>query len=84
MTETDNCGVGLLLRLHRTVPHELACFIILPHGSDGCQVAFVASEYAFGDSGVWLNCVVVWLVVVYHPNMKTELRRDCTTTIMVT
>ena len=33
--ETDNYGVGLLLHLCRMVPHELACYTILPDGSDG-------------------------------------------------
>ena len=70
--EADNHSVGLLLRLCTMVLHVLACYIIIPHGSDGCRVAFAASDYAPGARCAQLDGVVVRLVVVYHHKHKTE------------
>ena len=47
--------LGCCSVLRRTVQNEVACYAILPDGSNGCRVAFAALEYALGESGVRLD-----------------------------
>ncbi len=68
VVERDDHGVGMLLRLRQTVPNEVACYTILPDGSDGCCVAFAAHEYASGENGVRLDGAAVRVMIVYHPD----------------
>ena len=48
VVERDDHGVGMLLRLRQTVPNEVACYTILPDGSDGCRVAFAVQRVYIG------------------------------------
>lgn len=42
-----NNGIGLKLRLRRTNrPNQLAAYVILPNGNDGCRVGFTKDSFA--------------------------------------
>ena len=75
VVERDDHGVGMLLRLRQTVPNEVACYTILPDGSDGCRVAFAAREYASGEIGVRLDGAAVRVMIVYHPDHENRMAR---------
>ena len=75
MVKRDDRGVGMLLRSHQTVPNEVACYTILPDGSDGCRVAFAAREYASGEIGVRLDGAAVRVMIVYHPDHENRMAR---------
>ena len=64
-------GCGVLLRLRKTSCGDLAAYVVLPDGSDGCRVAFAPREQATGHRGCFLDGVVVHMIEVYtpdHPN----------------
>ena len=65
-------GVGMLVRLRMLVQNELACFAIIPDGSDGCRVAFAAREYAAGENGRSFDGALVHLIAVYSPEDKNS------------
>ena len=53
--------------------NEVACYTILPDGSDGCRIAFAAREYASGENGVRLDSAVVRIMIVYHPDHENRM-----------
>ena len=53
--------------------NEVACYTILPDGSDGCVIAFAAREYASGENGVRLDGAVVRIMIVYHPDHENRM-----------
>jgi len=57
------------------IPDELACIAINPNGSDGCQVAFAAREYAAGENGRRLSGALVRLVSVYSSKHEHRTAR---------
>ena len=64
-------GCGVLLRLRKTSPNELAACFVRPDGSDGCRVGFTPHEHAVGARGCSLDGALVRLLEVYtpeHPN----------------
>ena len=64
-------GCGVLLRLRKTSCGDLAAYVVLLDGSDGCRVAFAPREQAAGHHGCFLDGVVVPMIDVYtpeHPN----------------
>ena len=73
VVERDDRGVGMLLHLRRPVPNEVACYTILPNGSDGWRVSFAAHEYASGENGVRLDGAVVCIMIVYHPDHENRM-----------
>jgi hypothetical protein len=73
LLEQSNHGIGIYLRLHMMVQDKLACYAILPYGSDGCPVAFAAMEYAVGDRELCLDCTISKLVDVILPNNKNRM-----------
>ena len=71
----DDCGVGLLLRLRMTAPHELAGYTINTDGADGCHVCFTAREYAAGENCQRLDGALVQLTDVFHPEVANRSMR---------
>ena len=64
-------GCGVLLRLRKTSPNELAAYFVRHDGSDGCRVGFTPLEHAAGARGCFLDGTLVRLLEVYtpeHPN----------------
>ncbi len=76
MVERFDNGVGMELRLRMKVADELACYIIKPDGTDGCQVTFATKEYAVGEKGLQLNGAIVWMVEVFLPNNPNRTVRS--------
>jgi hypothetical protein len=42
----EDFGVGMLLRIHNSIPNELAVHVIKKDGTNGCRVVFAKREYA--------------------------------------
>ena len=69
-------GVGLHLRLHFFVKHELACYTINNDGSDGCCVCFMARGYAAGDNDLHLDGVIVQIVEFFSADHENHSMHD--------
>jgi len=52
-------------------PDKLMYYTMNSGGSDGCHVAFTANEYAYGEREAQLDGVIVCLVIVFDPKMRT-------------
>ena len=64
----DDRGVGICLRLHMIVQHELTCYTINSDSSVGCRVCFITREYAASDNGRRLDGAVVKITEVFMPD----------------
>ena len=61
----EDFGVGMLLRIRRSGPNELAVYVIKTDGTDGCRVGFAKREYATEANADQYNGVTVRLVNVF-------------------
>jgi hypothetical protein len=67
----EDFGVGMLLRIHNSIPNELAVHVIKRDGTNGCRVGFAKREYATEENVQKYDGVTVRLVNVftrYHEN----------------
>lgn len=68
-------GVGLKLRIRRTNrPNQLAVYVMLPNGNDGCRVGFTKDSFAEVWAAVF-DGAVVQLDEVYTTNSPISAHR---------
>jgi len=73
--ETSSCGVGMQIRLRLVNNMNLAGYIVLADGSDGCRVCFAAREYAVGARGQSLDGTVAVIREIVLPDDINSSKR---------
>ena len=73
--DDDRHGVGMKLCMRLVDKTHLAVYQVLPDGSDGCRVCFVAREFAVGARGQSLDGCMVMITEMVLPDDANSAKR---------